>query len=266
MQIRPRFPNRPAITGTQFKATLGRIGEVKYSILTAITSGLVGWLLTQHLIIALLIFATIGVFTEAVTRTLWKRHLDTLEKQRGITKICSGRSREHEYASVWKKAHKKLLCTGVAMTNVAQDRRLIERTVERGVQVTFVMVDPDWLERSPAVQKMMNDFYGQPEFHSRVRGSYEELTRMAAQLNSKHGEGRVRIIPTKALIFSSATIADQDTPEAWGYLEFHLFDELRERIRFEVHIYDAPDADVGQGPVLRPWLVAMDVLMSNCSS
>lgn len=123
---------------------------------------------------------------------------------RGIEAVGGERSREADVSALWRTATQRVLCFGVGLTSVSQDEEHIRETVGRGVDIDFVMVDPQWLRQQRKVAALAGDYYTESAFVARVEGAYDRLRGLAERYPEEAAGGTVRLHTPTAHGFSTA--------------------------------------------------------------
>ncbi|WP_460703910.1 hypothetical protein [Myceligenerans halotolerans] len=164
-----------------------------------------------------------------------------LRKLRGIAWVSA--DREHQSASleIWKSATERVVVFGFGMTALAHDEDLIAKTVARDIDIDVIKVDPVWLVERPAIAANIERYYDRDAgFIDRVVTAHRRLEQIAAKVNEGEG-GRMRIHVFGSTVQYSGAVRDPGTPEAQGYVEFHLFRRSVERIGIGVRQYESDD-------------------------
>jgi hypothetical protein len=176
-----------------------------------------------------------------VPRWLFGTYLRSRERRlRGIVSAGNDRKRDEEFTEVWTRATERVLCFGVGLTRMAYDDEIIRETVGRGVEVHFVMIDPEWLAKNDQVSRVIEDYYRFPQtqrFLAQARAAHRTLRELAAELNEEHGARRVRVHTFRSLVGYSAVIADPGRRRESGVLEFHMYARAMGRFRLQVRGY-----------------------------
>lgn len=176
--------------------------------------------------------------------------------RRGIIAAGGERMRAPEFVRVWHTARKTILCTGVGMTGIVKEEPVIRAAVERGVRVEFIMVDPEWLKGRPDIAKMVDDFYDRNNFVDTIAESLSRLENLSDRLNADFGAGVVKIRTIKKFFHQSGTIADHETENAHGFIEFHLYQSPIGRFRIKVRGYRGSDDQLEDPSLVQHWISA----------
>lgn len=187
------------------------------------------------------VMVALGVVIAAVVLSVvWRRIRDAnVARMRGITSIGRDHYRQPDYAHVWEEAQKHVLCVGLAMTHVSANLDPPKEALARGVRIDFVMLDPEWIQRSRTLARAMNQYYGnRRDLVSSTRSSFNVLSEFAREMNLQYGEHAVRISLFREISLMSVTLSDAAHGTAKGIVEFHLFQGNHDRIR--LHLQDLP--------------------------
>lgn len=139
--------------------------------------------------------------------------------------------RDPEFLNVWNGADRSVLSFGVGMSELSTREHRIRETIARGVDIHVVMVDPEWVLRSPEISAIYDDFYRQEGFAESFREAHSKLHDIAVDVNESADQAQLRIHTYRSVITQSATIADPGTSLAFGHLELHTYGRYMDRIR-----------------------------------
>lgn len=196
--------------------------------------------------IALTVIAAAYMYDRAVARRERaererRKNEAELRKLRGIAWVSADREHQRASLDIWKSAREHIVIFGFGMTALARDEDLIARTVAQGVDIDVIKVDPEWLVRNPAIAGSVEHYYDRDAgFIDRLIAAHDRLEQIAVRVNNGAG-GRLRIHVYAATIQYSGAVSDPHTPEGRGYVEFHLFRRVVERIGIGVHEYESDD-------------------------
>jgi hypothetical protein len=169
------------------------------------------------------------------------RLLNELRQYRGIEWVSADREHRNASLDIWKAARRQVVVFGFGMTSVARDPNLIWAMVNRGVDVDVIKVDPEWLVDHPAIAATIDGYYDRDEaFIGQVLQAHERLEGLAQQINAA-GRGQLSIHTYRSTVQYSGSIRDPGTPEASGYVEFHLYRKSIERLGIGLKQYDDDD-------------------------
>lgn len=169
------------------------------------------------------------------------RLLNELRQYRGIEWVSADREHRNASLDIWRAARRQVVVFGFGMTSVARDPNLIWAMVNRGVDVDVIKVDPEWLVDQPAIAATIDGYYDRDEaFIGQVRQAHDRLEGLARQINAE-GRGRLSIHTYRTTVQYSGSIRDPGTPEASGYVEFHLYRKSIERLGIGLTQYDDDD-------------------------
>lgn len=169
------------------------------------------------------------------------RLLDELRQYRGIEWVSADREHRNASLDIWKAARHQVVVFGFGMTSVARDPNLIWAIVNRGVDVDVIKVDPAWLVEHPAIAATVDGYYDRDEaFIGQVLQAHGRLEALAREINAA-GRGQLNIHTYRTTVQYSGTIRDPGTPEASGYVEFHLYRKSIERLGIGLKQYDGDD-------------------------
>lgn len=152
---------------------------------------------------------------------------------RGIVGADVAIRRADDYVSVWEGAQERIISFGVGMSIVSKNLDTVRKTARRGVEVHFVMTDPEWLRSSPVTSALVDDFYGKKQFVNDFSVSHAALAKVTEELNTELGEQRVHLHTYRSFVNQGAAIADSGNG-AWGYIEFHAYARDHDRFRLLV--------------------------------
>lgn len=162
-----------------------------------------------------------------------------LRLTRGVTAIASDRGRRHQFSQPWEKAKSKIWAWGVGMTSLSRDVDVIRATVQRGVRIVLEVTDAQWVRDRAETMAMIDATYGRANFVDQIEDSTSRLVALARDLNLNYGADRVEVWAVSAFIPQSGTVADPDSPRAWGWVEWHTYGfpngQLRLRMSNYVH-------------------------------
>lgn len=176
------------------------------------------------------------------------RLLDELRKYRGIEWVSADREHRNASLDIWKSARQQVVVFGFGMTSVARDPDLIRAMAQRGVDVDVVKVDPEWLVEHPAIAATIDGYYDRDgSFIGQVQRAHEKLLALAEEIDAL-GSGRLTVHTYRTTVQYSGSIRDPGTPEASGYVEFHLYRKSIERLGIGLAQYD--DGDELNPPIL----------------
>ena len=156
---------------------------------------------------------------------------------RGVTGIASDRSRREQFSQPWDRARTSVRSWGVGMTSLSRDTEVIRAAIARGLSVTLEVMDGEWLRDHPDISRVVDETYGRADFVSQVEDSTVRLVGLARELNRQWGADRVRVYAVQAFIPQSATIADEGTARAWGWVEWHTYGFPHGQLRIRVRGY-----------------------------
>jgi hypothetical protein len=160
---------------------------------------------------------------------------------RGVVSAGRERVRGAEFSETLLGARRRLIVHGVGMTNVSREGDLIRTAALNGLEIHFVMVDPRWLRWRLGMAGVVGRFYDEPKMLLRIEKAHRDLRSIAREVNAECSEERVHVHTYRAISTFGATIAEPGTPEANGFVEFHVTGRLLRRIRFGVRYYrDGP--------------------------
>jgi hypothetical protein len=169
------------------------------------------------------------------------RLLNELRQYRGIEWVSADREHRNASLDIWKAARRQVVVFGFGMTSVARDPNLIWAMVNRGVDVDVIKVDPEWLVDNPAIASTIDGYYDRDEaFIGQVLQAHVRLEELARQINAA-GLGRLNIHTYRTTVQYSGSIRDPGTPEASGYVEFHLYRKSIERLGIGLKQYDGDE-------------------------
>ncbi|WP_129785029.1 hypothetical protein [Promicromonospora panici] len=169
------------------------------------------------------------------------RLLSELRQFRGIEWVSADREHRNASLDIWRAARRQVVVFGFGMTSVARDPGLIWAMVNRGVDVDVIKVDPEWLVDNPAIASTIDGYYSRDvAFLGQVLQAHERLERLARQIDAA-GRGTLRIHTYRTTVQYSGSIRDPGTPEASGYVEFHLYRKSIERLGIGLQQYDGDD-------------------------
>jgi hypothetical protein len=169
------------------------------------------------------------------------RLLAELRQYRGIEWVSADREHRNASVEIWKAARHQVVVFGFGMMSVARDPNLIWAMVNRGVDVDVIKVDPQWLIDHPAIAATVDGYYDRDEaFIGQVLQAHGRLEVLARQINAA-GRGQLNIHTYRTTVQYSGTIRDPGTPEASGYVEFHLYRKSIERLGIGLKHYDGGD-------------------------
>ncbi|MFC8943644.1 hypothetical protein ACFT1B_36770, partial [Streptomyces griseoincarnatus] len=189
------------------------------------------------------------------------RLLDELRQHRGIAWVSADREHRNASLDIWKAARRQVVVFGFGMTSVARDPNLIWAMVNRGVDVDVIKVDPEWLVDHPAIAATIDGYYDRDEaFIGQVLQAHVRLEGLARQINAA-GRGRLNIHTYRTTVQYSGSIRDPGTPEASGYVEFHLYRKSIERLGIGLKQYDGDD-DLNP-PILRHVLHSLSLAVGH---
>jgi hypothetical protein len=185
-----------------------------------------------------LVVAPLWVYRELIESS--RRLQEEKRRMRGIEAVGGDYSREADVHDLWSSARERVVCFGVGLTGVTKDVEHVIEVVGRGVRVDFVMVDPQWLRAQRRVRGLMNDFYDEYAFVTRVEKAHETIRSLAVRLVEDGVAGEVHLHTYRAWVQHSATIADPWSDQPKGYMEFHVFRRRPAWIRLVVSGFDGP--------------------------
>ncbi|MFC6510467.1 hypothetical protein ACFQBY_18600 [Promicromonospora citrea] len=177
---------------------------------------------------------------------------------RGIEAVGGERSREADVSALWRTATQRVLCFGVGLTSVSQDEEHIRETVGRGVDIDFVMVDPQWLRQQRKVAALAGDYYTESAFVARVEGAYDRLRGLAERYPEEAAGGTVRLHTYRAWVQHSATIVEPWSEDPTGFVEFHVYRRRRAWVRL---VLVGLDSGEGDRPYVQQILEEVDQLL-----
>ncbi|MFC4627902.1 hypothetical protein ACFO6V_06650 [Promicromonospora alba] len=189
------------------------------------------------------------------------RLLNELRQYRGIEWVSADREHRNASLEIWKSARRQVVVFGFGMTSVARDPNLIWAMVNRGVDVDVIKVDPQWLVDQPAIAATIDGYYDRDEaFIGQVRQAHERLEGLAREINAE-GRGQLNIHTYRTTVQYSGSIRDPGTPEASGYVEFHLYRKSIERLGIGLTRYD--DEDELNPPILHHVLHSLSLAVGH---
>ncbi|MFI6425954.1 hypothetical protein [Promicromonospora sp. NPDC050880] len=169
------------------------------------------------------------------------RLLEELRQYRGIEWVSADREHRNASLGIWKSARRQVVVFGFGMTSVARDPDLIWAMANRGVDVDVVKVDPVWLVDHPAIAATIDGYYDRDgAFIGQVVRAHGRLLALAEEINAA-GRGQLNIHTYQTTVQYSGSIRDPGTPEASGYVEFHLYRKSIERLGIGLAQYDGGD-------------------------
>ena len=169
------------------------------------------------------------------------RLLNELRQYRGIEWVSADREHRNASLGIWKSARRQVVVFGFGMTSVARDPDLIWAMANRGVDVDVVKVDPEWLVDHPAIAATIDGYYDRDgAFIGQVVRAHGRLLALAQEINAA-GRGQLNIHTYQTTVQYSGSIRDPGTPEASGYVEFHLYRKSIERLGIGLAQYDGED-------------------------
>ncbi|PUB25553.1 hypothetical protein C8K30_107306 [Promicromonospora sp. AC04] len=169
------------------------------------------------------------------------RLLNELRQYRGIEWVSADREHRNASLDIWRAARHQVVVFGFGMTSVARDPNLIWAMVNRGVDVDVIKVDPEWLVDHPAIASTIDGYYDRDEaFIGQVLQAHVRLEGLAREINEA-GRGQLNIHTYRTTVQYSGSIRDPGTPEASGYVEFHLYRKSIERLGIGLKQYDGDD-------------------------
>lgn len=169
------------------------------------------------------------------------RLLNELRQYRGIEWVSADREHRNASLGVWKAARQQVVVFGFGMTSLARDPELVRATAHRGVDVDVVKVDPEWLIEHPAIAATIDGYYDRDgSFIGQVQRAHGRLLALAQEINAA-GRGQLSIHTYRTTVQYSGSIRDPGTPEASGYVEFHLYRKSIERLGIGLAQYDGDD-------------------------
>lgn len=152
---------------------------------------------------------------------------------RGIVGADVAKRRAEDYVSVWEGAQERMISFGVGMSAMSKNLDVVRKAARRGIEVHFVMTDPEWLRSSPVTSALVDDFYGRKQFVNDFSVSHAALVQVTEELNTELGEQRVYLHTYRSFVNQGAAIADPGD-NAWGYIEFHSYARDHDRLRLLV--------------------------------
>lgn len=189
------------------------------------------------------------------------RLLNELRQYRGIEWVSADREHRNASLGIWRAARRQVVVFGFGMTSVARDPNLIWAMVNRGVDVDVIKVDPEWLVDNPAIASTIDGYYDRDEaFIGQVRQAHDRLEGLARQINAGD-RGRLNIHTYRTTVQYSGSIRDPGTPEAAGYVEFHLYRKSIERLGIGLTQYD--DDDDLNPPILHHVLHSLSLAVGH---
>lgn len=186
--------------------------------------------------------AVLGMCTLIFGRDSWLRRLRS-RRRRGVISVGAVDSREVDFARPWKdsKAGDKILCLGVGMSSVVRNTATIRAAVARSVDVTFVMVDPEWVAENPEIRAAYERYYDTSALLFDLRDSSRLLEELAASVR----KGGIEIIRYREFNTTSATINGWLDTRPFGAFEAHLWGNSKQRVRVNIARDSSPgDQDV----------------------
>jgi hypothetical protein len=148
-----------------------------------------------------------------------------------------------EIESIWNSAEEEVIAFGMGMSRLSKNADLIRQTVERGVRVRLILIDPDWLASESSVAERLGNFYDTENIIGKNEDAYRRLCRLRDELLRDHGRDAIQVHVHQNVIMMSATIADPRSRRASGFVEFHLFKAGDKRFRLNVVNYPREDGE-----------------------
>lgn len=158
-----------------------------------------------------------------------------LKRYLGVDSVSTGSGRIEAFQQIVERSKHRTIFVGLAMSNLAKyaRRTLTERASQ--VPIDLLMLDPDFLDRNPALADKLQEFLDIPDFAIMVRRSFDAL-RDFAQAWNKNPENRHKIglkvyetIPTMSMVMIDP---EDDTGEI--IIEFFLYQSGEYRPRFHL--------------------------------
>ena len=100
-------------------------------------------------------WAALGVATPAAAAASCQTYFKTYNTVRVGTKGTQTKAAQ----CLIQRAKRQVLCFGMGMSQISLMTRLVTRTVERGVTVEFVMLDPIWLGQKVQLHNSLAQYY-----------------------------------------------------------------------------------------------------------
>jgi hypothetical protein len=189
------------------------------------------------------------------------RPLNALRQYREIEWVSADREHRNASLEIWKSARRQVVVFGFGMTSVARDPNLIRAMVNRGVDVDVIKVDPQWLVDQPAIAATIYGYYDRDEaFIGQIQQAHGRLEALAREINAE-GRGQLNIHTYRTTVQYSGSIRDPGTPEAAGYVEFHLYRTSIERLGIGLTRYD--DEDELNPPILHHVLHSLSLAVGH---
>ena len=84
---------------------------------------------------------------------------------------------------------------------------------------------------------MIDATYGRTDFESQIEDSTSRLITLATELNTRYGADHVEVWAVAAFIPQSGTVADPESPRAWGWIEWHTYGFPNGQLRLRMSNY-----------------------------
>lgn len=117
-------------------------------------------------------------------RDFEKEKRDLIAKYSGIEKASIGLDRDEEFRLIRDRAKKEIYIIGAGMSKLA---RLATNSLEKqsqNVPIHLYMLDPNYLETNDNYAKLLEDFFGIPNFKEYVRLSFDTLSKFCNNHNN----------------------------------------------------------------------------------
>lgn len=166
-----------------------------------------------------------------------------LNKYLGIESVSIGQGRDDAFHELRTQAKHHIIIVGVGMTRIASfDMRSVSEQATR-VPISFLMIDPDFLNQNHDFAETLEEFLDYPDFAQNVQTSFNSLKSFCEEWNNdpnhrfKLSLKVYKTVPTACMV-----LIDPEQVSGQVIIEFFLYQSGARRPRLHVRKIQDPNS------------------------